>query len=128
MIREWPYTASNRDELGCTAPPTSRFPSSLGKSLGRRGCKTQYIPPLGSIRIQYSICVYVHMYIYAIYTCAYIYFIYGVNESMSNQVHPDCALSSLSCIDHEAVVWTKYGGTGIGVSENLNNLQFLAAD
>ena len=32
---------------------TSRFPSALGKSLGRRGCTTQYIPPLGSVRIQY---------------------------------------------------------------------------
>ena len=28
-MREWPYTASNRDELGCTSPPTSRFPSAL---------------------------------------------------------------------------------------------------
>ena len=27
--------------------------SGLGKSLGRRGCTTQYIPPLGSVRIQY---------------------------------------------------------------------------
>ena len=46
MMREWPYTASNRDELytytaerrdvlGCTSPPT------------------QYIPPLGSVHIQY---------------------------------------------------------------------------
>ena len=26
--------------------------SGLGKSLGRRGCTTQYIPPLGSVRIQ----------------------------------------------------------------------------
>ena len=26
--------------------------SGLGKSLGRRGCATQYIPPLGSVRIQ----------------------------------------------------------------------------
>ena len=28
--------------------------SGLGKSLGRRGCTTQYIPPLGSVRIQYK--------------------------------------------------------------------------
>ena len=64
MMREWPYTASNRDELGCTSPPTSRCPSDfalrtsfgLGKSLGRRGCTTQYIPPLGSVRIQYTSC------------------------------------------------------------------------
>ena len=53
-MREWPYTASNRDDLGCTSPPTSRFPSGLGKSLGRRGCTTQYIPPLGSVHIQYQ--------------------------------------------------------------------------
>ena len=26
--------------------------SGLGKSLGRRGCTTQYIPPLGSVRVQ----------------------------------------------------------------------------
>ena len=25
MMREWPYTASNRDVLGCTSPPTSRL-------------------------------------------------------------------------------------------------------
>ena len=25
MMREWPYTASNQDELGCTSPATSRF-------------------------------------------------------------------------------------------------------
>ena len=35
-MREWPYTASNRDELGCTSPPTSRFPSALEMSLGLR--------------------------------------------------------------------------------------------
>ena len=34
MMREWLYTASNRDELGCTSPLTSRFPSALGTSLG----------------------------------------------------------------------------------------------
>ena len=38
MMREWPYTASNRDELGCTSPPTSRFPSALEMSLGLRPC------------------------------------------------------------------------------------------
>ena len=42
MMREWPYTASNRDELGCTSPLTSRFPLALEKSLG----------PLSSVRIQ----------------------------------------------------------------------------
>ena len=36
MMREWPYTASNRDELGCTPPLTSRFPSALEMSLGLR--------------------------------------------------------------------------------------------
>ena len=30
MMREWPYTALSRDILGCTSPPTSRFPSALG--------------------------------------------------------------------------------------------------
>ena len=29
--------------------------SGLGKSLGRRGCTTQYIPPFGSVRIQYHL-------------------------------------------------------------------------
>ena len=29
-MREWPYTASNRDVLGCTSPLTSRFPSAFG--------------------------------------------------------------------------------------------------
>ena len=33
-MREWPYTASNRDKLRCTSPPTSRFPSALEMSLG----------------------------------------------------------------------------------------------
>ena len=36
MMREWPYTASSRDILGCTSPPTSRFPSALEMSLGLR--------------------------------------------------------------------------------------------
>ena len=36
MMREWPYTASNWDELGRTSPPTSRFPSALEMSLGLR--------------------------------------------------------------------------------------------
>ena len=36
MMREWPYTASSRDVLGCTSPPTSRFPSALEMSLGLR--------------------------------------------------------------------------------------------
>ena len=36
VMREWPYTASSRDVLGCTSPPTSRFPSALEMSLGLR--------------------------------------------------------------------------------------------
>ena len=81
MLREWTYTASSRDALGNTSPSAleislgrgfctprpSRFPSgfALGKSLGPRGakspplgnlsglggCISQYIPPLGSVRI-----------------------------------------------------------------------------
>ena len=55
LMREWQYTAS-RCPLG-SAPP-SRHLSGLGKSLGRRGCTTsvriQYIPPLGSVCIQYK--------------------------------------------------------------------------
>ena len=35
-MREWPYTASSRDILGCTSPPTSRFPSALEMSPGLR--------------------------------------------------------------------------------------------
>ena len=83
MLREWTYTASSRDALGNTSPSAleislgrgfctprpSRFPSgfALGKPLGPRGakstplgnlsglggCISQYIPPLGSVRIQY---------------------------------------------------------------------------
>ena len=29
MMREWPYAVLNQDALGCTSPPTSRFPSSF---------------------------------------------------------------------------------------------------
>ena len=83
MLREWTYTASSRDALGNTSPSAleislgrgfctprpSRLPSgfALGQSLGPRGaksppsgnllglggCISQYIPPLGSVRIQY---------------------------------------------------------------------------
>ena len=52
MMREWPYTALSRDVLGSTSLTSLRFP--LVKSLGRRGCKIQYIPPLGSVRIHFS--------------------------------------------------------------------------
>ena len=34
MMREWTYTASSRDVLRCTSPPTKRFPSALEMSLG----------------------------------------------------------------------------------------------
>ena len=84
MLREWTYTASSRDALGNTSPSAleislgrgfctprpSRLPSgfALGQSLGPRGAKSpplgnllglgecifQYIPPLGSVRIQYT--------------------------------------------------------------------------
>ena len=52
MMREWPYTALNRDALGCTRCPSGHL-SGLGKSLGRRECTTQYIPPCSSVLIQY---------------------------------------------------------------------------
>ena len=35
-MREWPYTPSNHDVLGCTSPPTSRFPLALEMTLGLR--------------------------------------------------------------------------------------------
>ena len=35
MMREWPYTASNRDELDCTSPTTKRFPEAREMSRGR---------------------------------------------------------------------------------------------
>ena len=34
MMREWTNTASSWDILGCTSPPTSRFPVALEMSLG----------------------------------------------------------------------------------------------
>ena len=79
MLREWTYTALSRDALGNKSPSALEIslgrgfctprPSgfALGKSLGPRGakstplgnfsglggCISQYIPPLGSVRIQY---------------------------------------------------------------------------
>ena len=35
MMKEWPYTASSRDVLGCTSPPTKRFPEAREMSRGR---------------------------------------------------------------------------------------------
>ena len=84
-MKECPYTASSRDvsentppsalEIslvrGFCTPRPSRLPSgfALGQSLGPRGAKSpplgnlvglgecifQYIPPLGSVRIQYQV-------------------------------------------------------------------------
>ena len=58
MMREWPYTALGRDELGCPSPLTSKFPWALGKSLRLRGC-TLFIPThlssrQCSVQIQYD--------------------------------------------------------------------------
>ena len=58
MMREWPYTALGRDELGCPSPLTSKFPWALGKSLRLRGC-TLFIPThlssrQCSLQIQYD--------------------------------------------------------------------------
>ena len=66
------YTAERRDVLGCTSPTTKRFPEALemslglrpreipwvsgckthgqGKSRGRRGWISQYLPSLGGAR------------------------------------------------------------------------------
>ena len=59
--------------MGCTSPQSLRFPSALeialgqsrgprgaksppsGNLLGLGGCISQYIPPLGSVRIQYQL-------------------------------------------------------------------------
>ena len=102
MLREWTYTASSRDALGNTSPSAleislgrgfctprpSRFPSgfALGKSLGPRGakstplgnlsglggCISQYIPPLGSVRIQYR-CNNKNLNIYILWNQLYPY-------------------------------------------------------
>ena len=88
-MKECPYTASSRDvsentppsalEIslvrGFCTPRPSRLPSgfALGQSLGPRGAKSpplgnllglggcifRYIPPLGSVRIQYDLSLYV---------------------------------------------------------------------
>ena len=60
-MREWPYTASSRDKLGCTSTPTLRF--------GRQEVTTKCIPPLSSLRIQYNEsfhCELVHILLVAI--------------------------------------------------------------
>ena len=47
-MKEWLYTASIRDALGCTPPSTislgPRDVLGFGKSLGRQGCSTTYEP------------------------------------------------------------------------------------
>ena len=62
MLRERPYTASSRDS-GCIGkyipqgPRGTKF-SPLGNLLVLGGCISQYIPPLGSVRIQYLTWIY----------------------------------------------------------------------
>ena len=101
ILKECPYTASSRDALentptsaleislrwGFCTPRPSRLPSgfALGQSLGPRGAKSpplgnllglgecifQYIPPLGSVRIQYN-CSYNETIQLIRYTCSHI--------------------------------------------------------
>ena len=56
---ECPYSTKTRDVLGNPSPPPLRFPSGnlsgLGKSFGRRGWISQYLPRFGGARIQYVI-------------------------------------------------------------------------
>ena len=53
MLRDCPYSTKTREVLGNLSPPPSRFPSgfALGKSFGRRGWISQYLPRLGGARI-----------------------------------------------------------------------------
>ena len=56
MMRECPYSTKTRELLGNRSPLPSRFPSTLeisglGKSFGRRGWISQYLPRLGGARI-----------------------------------------------------------------------------
>ena len=69
MMRECPCSTKTREVLGNPSPPPSRFSSAVGFApldprdfpraspsgnlLGLGGCISQYIPPLGSVRIQY---------------------------------------------------------------------------
>ena len=56
----YPYTAKRRDVLGNTSPEAREFsrgrgfctPRPSGNLSGLGGCISQYIPPLGSVRIQ----------------------------------------------------------------------------
>ena len=52
----YPCSTKTREVLGNPSPPPSRFPSTLeilglGKSFGRRGWISQYLPRLGGARI-----------------------------------------------------------------------------
>ena len=62
MMKECPYTASSQD-VSENIPPSALeislvrgfcTPRPLGNLLGLGECIFQYIPPLGSVRIQYS--------------------------------------------------------------------------
>ena len=46
-----PLPTKTREVLENPSPPSSRFPSTLGKSLGRRGWISQYLPSFGGTRI-----------------------------------------------------------------------------
>ena len=48
--------------------------SGLGKSLGCRGCTTQYIPPLGSVCIQYLFC-FCFIFVFVFYICVCFVFV-----------------------------------------------------
>ena len=51
---ECPYSTKTREVLGNPSPPPSTFPSTLEKSLGRRGWISQYLPRFGGARIHYT--------------------------------------------------------------------------
>ena len=61
-MKECPYTASSRDVSENTPPSALEIslvrgfctPRPLGNLLGLGGCIFRYIPPLGSVRIQYA--------------------------------------------------------------------------
>ena len=52
MMRECPFSTKTREVLGNPSPPSSRFPTILEISLGRRGWISQYLPHFGGARIQ----------------------------------------------------------------------------
>ena len=89
MMREWPYTSSNRDELGCTSPalemplrlPPQDISRGLGKPLGRQGCTTQYIPPLSSVLIQSFQCRLLTHHFFHCCICIWCMCTYSVTET-----------------------------------------------